>query len=122
MELSNKDSIEPHEQFVMRKMRLNKHYEVESNDIAQVFVKIFEKESKKTIWFNHTKFKLEKREWAASLAWKLTNNIDQCSWSKNIIHSMFAINRLNAVRTPVNDQPFTKSTNTNFFWPPVLNL
>jgi len=44
------------------------HYEVEFKGITQVFVKTFEKDPEKTIWFNLTKFKQEKtlEEWSAS--------------------------------------------------------
>jgi len=104
MELSAKPFLELEEKLELKKYNLATHYGVEPCKITPKFVKTFDREKPRTIWYNTVKaldldMKLHDAivDWHSKSAGDIMNSIDLKRQSPNIIMCLLAMDGLNDV-------------------------
>jgi len=104
MELSAKPFLELEEKLKLKKYNLATHYGVDPTEITPKFVKTFDREKPRTIWYNNVKaldldMKLHDAivDWSTKSAGEIMNSIDLKHQSLNIIICLLAMDGLNEV-------------------------
>jgi len=107
MELSTKPVLELEEKLELKKYNLARHYGVDPNKITPKFVKTFDREKPRTIWYNTVKalpigMKLHDgvRNWCNRSSWEIMNSTDLKCQSPNIIMCLLVMDGLNDVVPP----------------------
>jgi len=92
------------------------HYGVDQNEITPKFVKTFDREKPRTIWYNSVKaldpkMKLHDAivDWRSKSAGEIEDGVDLKRWSPNIIMCLLAMDGLNEVMQQTKGVKFTKS-------------
>jgi len=116
MELSAKPFLELEEKLELKKYNLSTHYGVDPNKITAKFVKTFDREKPRTIWYNTVKaLPLDMKlhdvivDWHSKSARDIMNSIDLKCQSPNIIMCLLAMDSLNDVMPQTKALKFTKS-------------
>jgi len=116
MELSAKPFLELKEKMEVKKYQLATHYGVDQKEITPEFVKTFDREKPRTIWYNtvkalDTKMKLHDAiiDWRSKSAGKIEDSVDLKRRSPNIIMCLLAMDGLNEVMPPTKGVKFTDS-------------
>jgi hypothetical protein len=107
MELSAKPFLELEEKLELKKYNLATHNGVDLNEITPEFVKIFDKEKPRTVWYNTVKalptnMKLHDgiMDWCNRSMQEIMNSIGLKFQSPNIIMCLLAMDRVNDVMPP----------------------
>jgi len=116
MELSAKPFLELEEKLELKKYNLAMHYGVDLTKITPKFVKTFDREKPRTIWYNTVKaldldMKLHDAilDWHSQSAGDIMNSIDLKRPSPNIIMCLLAMDSLNEVMSQTKGVKFTES-------------
>jgi len=116
MELSSKPFLELEEKLEVKKYKLAMHYGVDQNEITPKFVKTFDREKPKTIWYNFVKaLDLDMKLHDGIVAWRtksvreIMNSINLKCQSPNIIMCLLAMDSLNEVMPQTKCVKFTES-------------
>jgi len=116
MELSAKPFLELEEKLELKKYNLATHYGVDPTKITLKFVKTFEREKARTIWYNTVKaldldIKLHDAivNWRSKSAGEIMNSINLKHQSPNIITWLLEMDGLNDVMPQTKEIKFTKS-------------
>jgi len=116
MELSAKPFLELEEKMEVKKYNLATHYGVDQTKITPEFVKTFDREKPRTIWYNtvkalNTKMKLHDAivDWRSKSAGEIEDSVDLKRRSPNIIMCLLAMDGLNEVMPPTKGVKFTES-------------
>jgi len=116
MEVSAKPFLELEEKLKLKKYNLATHYGVDPTKITPKFVKTFEREKPRTIWYNTVKaldsdMKLHDAlvDWRSQSAGDIMNSIDLKRQSPNIIMCLLAMYGLNEVMPQSKGVKFTES-------------
>jgi len=107
MELSAKPFLELEEKIELKKYNLARHYGVDPNKITPEFVKTFDREKPRTVWYNtikapptDTKLHDGVIDWRNRPTLEVMNSIDLKCQSPNIIMCLLAMDGLNDVMPP----------------------
>jgi len=113
---SAKSFLELEEKLELKKYNLATHYGVDPTKITPKFVKTFDREKSRAIWYNTVKalvldMKLHDAivDWRSKSAGDIMNSIDLKHWSPNIIMCLLAIDGLNEVMPQTKGGKFTES-------------
>jgi len=116
MELSAKPFLELEEKLELKKYNLATHYGVDPNEIIAKFVKTFDREKPRTIWYNIVKaLDLDMKihdgiiDWRSKSAGAILNSIDLKQQSPNVIMCLLAMDSLNNVMPQTKGLKFTES-------------
>jgi len=116
MELSAKPFLELEEKLELKKYNLATHYGVDPTKITPKFVKTFDREKPRTIWYNSVKaldsdMKLHGAivDWCSQSAGDIMNSIDLKRQSPNIIMCLLVMEGLNEVMQQTKGVKLTKS-------------
>jgi len=116
MELSAKPFLELEEKMEVKKYNLAAHYRVDQTEITPEFVKTFDREKPRTVWYNtvkalDTKMKLHDAivDWRNKSAGEIEDSMDLKRRSPNIIMCLLAMDSLNEVMPQTKGVKFTKS-------------
>jgi len=116
MELSAKPFLELEEKMEVKKYNLATHYGVDQTEITPEFVKTFDREKPRTIWYNtvkalNTKMKLHDAivDWCSKSAGEIEDGLDLKHQSLNIIMFLLAMDGLKEVMQQTKGVKFTES-------------
>jgi len=116
MELSSKPFLELEEKMEVKKYNLATHYRVDQTKITPEFIKTFDREKPKTVWYNtvkalDTKMKLHDAivDWCNKSAGEIEDSVDLKRQSPNIIMCLLAMDGLNEVMLQTKGVKFTES-------------
>jgi len=116
MELSAKPFLELEEKMEVKKYNLATHYRVDQTEITPKFVKTFDREKPRTIWYNtvkalDTKMKLHDAivNWRSKSAGEIEDSVDLKCRSPNIIMCLLAMDGLNEAMPQTKGVKFTES-------------
>jgi len=116
MELSSKPFLELEEKMEVKKYNLATHYGVDQTKITPEFVKTFDREKPRTVWYNtvkalDTKMKLHDAivDWCSKSAGEIEDRIDLKRRSPNIIMCLLVMDGLNEVMPQTKGVKFTES-------------
>jgi len=116
MELSAKPFLELEEKMEVKKYNLATHYGVDQTKITPKFIKTFDREKPRTIWYNtvnalNTKMKLHDAivNWRSKSEGEIEDSVDLKRRSPNIIMCLLAMDGLNEVMPPTKGVKFTDS-------------
>jgi len=116
MELSAKPFLELEEKLELKKYNLATHYGVDPTEITPKFVKTFDREKPRTIWYNTVKaldldMKLHNAivDWRTQSVGDIMNSIDLKHQSPNIIMCLLAMDGINEVMPQTKGGKFTES-------------
>jgi len=116
MELSAKPFLELEEKLKVKKYKLATHYGVDLTKITPKFVKTYDRENPRTIWYNSVKaldldVKLHDGivGWRTKSAREIMNSVNLKCQSPNIIMCLLAMDDLNEVMPQTKGVKFTKS-------------
>jgi len=116
MELSAKPFLELKEKMEVKKYQLATHYGVDQKEITPEFVKTFDREKPRTVWYNtvkalDTKMKLHDSiiDWRSKSVGKIEDSVDLKRRSPNIIMCLLAMDGLNEVMPLTKGVKFTDS-------------
>jgi len=116
MELSAKPFLKLEEKMEVKKYNLAMHYGVDQAEITPEFVKTFDREKPRIIWYNSVNaldlnMKLHDAivDWHSKLAGEIKNGIDLKCKSPNIIMCLLAMDSLNEVIPQAKGVKFTES-------------
>jgi len=108
--------LELEEKMEVKKYNLASHYGVDQTEITPEFVKTFDREKPRTIWYNSVKaldpkMKLHDAfvDWCSKSAGEIKNGIDLKLQSPNIIMCLLAMDGLNEVMPQTKGVKFTES-------------
>jgi len=114
MELSAKPFLELEEKLDLKKYNLANHYGVDPTKITAKFVKTFDREKPRTIWYNTVKaldldMKLHDAivDWHTKSAGEIMNSIGLMRQSPNVIMCLLAMEGLNDVMPQTKGLKFT---------------
>jgi len=116
MELSAKPFLELEEKLKVKKYNLASNYGVDQTEITPKFVKTFDREKPRTIWYNSVKaldseMKLHDAivNWCSKSAGEIKNSIDLKRQSPNMIMCLLVMDGLNEVMPQAKGVKFTES-------------
>jgi len=116
MELSAKPFLELEEKLEVKKYNLTIHHGVDQAEITPEFVKTFDREKPKTIWYNTVKaldpkMKLHDAmvDWQSKSVGQIEDGVDLKHQSPNIIMCLLAMDGLNEVMPLAKGVKFTES-------------
>jgi len=116
MELSAKPFLELEEKMEVKKYNLATHYGVDQTEITPKFVKTFDREKPRTVWYNTVKaldldLKLHDTiiDWRNKSAGEIEDSVDLKCRSPNIIMCLLVMDGLNEVMPQTKGVKFTKS-------------
>jgi len=116
MELSAKPFLELEEKLELKKYNLATHYGVDPTKITPKFVKTFDREKPRTVWYNTVKaldsdMKLHDAnvDWCSKSVGEIMNSINLKCQSPNVIMCLLAMDGLNEVMPQTKGIKFTKS-------------
>jgi len=108
--------LELEEKLELKKYNLATHYGVDPTQITPKFVKTFDREKPRTVWYNTVKaldldMKLHDAilDWHSKSAGEIMNSIDLKHQSPNVIMCLLAMDHLNDVMPQTKGVKFTKS-------------